>query len=471
MSERSRQFRRVSTKKQEQEKQLADLAGWDASHKYDAGTPYVVDGKSAFHGKQEPELKRAVEELEAGDYEVLSFWKADRMWRGESLAKVLTYVERIHNAGGRIEFVKDSHLNITPDSSVPAWVRNMLFAQAFGVANAESQNKSDRSKMDIEYHKEVGSVHGRSPWGMAIECLICLSITKCQHKDNKRLVYTPEGRKWIPLIFQAVIDGKSLRAIARWLDAEGVRTMSGKPWNEYYIGNHVIKNPTYYGKRPNAGNLEVEAIVTPTVWQQASESLNSRYRPGRSTTKQEKALLKPVCGACYKQKRDGCLSGKSPMYRIFSQYGSKGPGYYYRCAGQGPQRKGCGAPMIAVDELDMTVTDAMLEDNSSHIERVFVPGDNRADQIAGLRESGVGAMRKGDYAAATAAMQQAAELEAMPVVRPHWERKFTDQTEGDYFGSLDAAAQREYLSKHEITAQAGDEDMPPLVSIVAVDFT
>ena len=194
-------------------------------------------------------------DMESGQYEVLVFWAADRMWRGESLAKALAYVERVHAVGGRVEFVKDSHLNVSVDTTMPAWVRNMLFAQAFGVANAESERKAQRSKMDIDYHKQVGSVHGRAPWGMEI----------IGTKDHKTLVYTAEGRVWIPLIFQAVIDGKLLREIAKWLDAEGVRTMSGKPWNEAYIGNRVIKNPTYYGKRPNAGSLEIEALVTPTM--------------------------------------------------------------------------------------------------------------------------------------------------------------------------------------------------------------
>lgn len=452
-SERSRQFRRVSTKRQEQEKQLADLASWDAGHGYDAGTPYVVDGKSAYHGKQIPALERAVTDMESGQFDVLVFWKADRMWRGESLAKALAYVERIHNTGGRIEFVKDSHLNITPDSSVPAWVRNMLFAQAFGVANAESQNKSDRSKMDIAYHKEIGSVHGRAPWGMEI----------VGEKDHKSLVYTDEGRIWIPLIFQAVIDGKSCREIAMWLDAEGIKPMNGGKWNEYTICNRIIKNKTYMGKRPNAGNLEVEAIVTATIWKQANESLTARYRPGRSTTKKEKALLKPICQVCYGQSREGCESGISPMYRLHSKYGVIGEADYYRCAGAGPQRKGCGAPMIPCQVLDAYVTMFVTQNTKPHTEPVFVAGDDRADEIESLRLS---LDRAGSRQESNAIWDEIERLEAMPSVRPHWEDKETDTTEGDYFQGLDRLAQHKYLSELEILAKM--DDKTPMFVIVGL---
>src|SRR6202012_4892885 len=109
----------------------------------------------------------------------------------------------------------------------------------------------------------IGSVHGKAPWGMVITGT----------KDHKGLEYTLEGRTYLPLIFQAVIDGKRLREIAAWLDTTDAKTVNGKRWNEYTIGNRIIKNPTYRGKRKNAGNLEVEAIVTPTMWTQANASL------------------------------------------------------------------------------------------------------------------------------------------------------------------------------------------------------
>ena len=416
MAERSRQFRRVSARAQDALKQRADLDAWDASHGYEAGPAYSVDGKSAFHGRQIPALEGAVADMEAGEYEVLVFWAADRMWRGESLGKALAYVERVHAAGGRVEFVKDTHLNVAGDSGMPAWVRNMMFAQAFGVANAESERKRHRTKMDIAYHQATGSVHGRPPWGYKI----------VGTKDSKRFVPTDTGRRWIPVIYDLVINGNSLRDIAEYLTNEGVPTASGKIWHEAFLA-HLVANPAYKGMRRNSGpHMDLEALVSPATWDEAQLSLASRARIGRTTTKQPKALLRPVCGQCYGVGREGCADGISPMYRLWR--GPRAERFaVYRCFGHGPQRISCGAE-IPVEQLDGAVVTMISEDTRKHTERVFVPGDDRADQISRLRDQGAEAMRQGDYERATQCMQDAAELEKQPSAWAHWREVERDIT-------------------------------------------
>src|ERR1700722_18262923 len=99
MAKRSRQFRRVSSDQQDSAKQIHDLDAWDVSRGYTPGPAYVCDDKSAFHGKQVPELVRAIEDMEAGEYDVLTFWASDRMWRGKSLATILGYIERLEAVG------------------------------------------------------------------------------------------------------------------------------------------------------------------------------------------------------------------------------------------------------------------------------------------------------------------------------------------------------------------------------------
>jgi hypothetical protein len=86
-------------------------------------------------------------------------------------------------------------------------------------------------------------------------------------------------------------------------------------------------------------------------------------------------------------------------------------------------------------------------DTRKHTERVFVPGDDRADDISRLREQGAEAMRQGDYERATQCMQDAAELEKQPSTRRHWREVELEITRGDHFLSLDSDAQREYLQE------------------------
>jgi DNA invertase Pin-like site-specific DNA recombinase len=442
MREQARLWQRVSTGGQDEASQLPDLVKWCDSHGYgyDLEERYKAHGKSAWHGKHQAELDRAFADMAAGAYSVLVVWKQDRIER-RGMEAALNLISRAKTAGGRIEFVTQPHLNRLNDMG-----SRISYAIMAEVAQAESETKSDRVKADQRRRREIGSLIGPPPWGYAIRL-----------RDGlKTLEPTDVGRKYIPLIYDAVIAGQSLRAIAAWLDGEGVPTPRGKPWNEATIGNRLIRNPTYYGQRPNSGNLETEGLVAATTWQAANAALASRVRPGRGA--KEKALLQPVCGECFGIERDGCSSGVSPMYRIDAR------GYpYYRCTGHGPQRKGCGF-MVPVSALDELVTDEMLSNLTWHFDRVFIPGDDRSDDIAKLREQGAAAMRRGDYPAATEAMQRAGELEAMPRVPARWESRpvwpdgpdSEPLTEAAYFTALSDDERRRYLRKFVITAHRAD---------------
>jgi DNA invertase Pin-like site-specific DNA recombinase len=451
MSERAGRFFRVSTGAQDEASQVPDVDGWCAAHDYATSdeTTYVVHGKSAFHGEHEADVRRAMADMKAGEISVLVVWKSDRIDRQEKLGALIKEAE---SYGGRIEFVTEPELNML------AGLGGRIMTVIKEYVNAdESRTKSERIKIKHNALRASGSVVGRAPWGYEILCSVCnRAPEKPRCKDHRKLfVPTAEGRKWIPRIFQHVINGNSLRDVAAMLDTRGVSTEGGKRWNEGYIGNRLIKNPVYYGLRRNGGEIEVEDLVSVTTWQAANAALASRVRHGRSTSNHEKAMLSPVCGSCWDVPRDGCESGRSPLYRVHPDK----EGGYYRCTGHGAQRKGCGVPMIPAADLEAIVFDAKAANLMPHEDLVFIPGDDASDQIAKLRERGADAMRAGDYASATAAMQEASELEAQPRVAPHWERRDTGMTEADYFASLTRDGQREYLSKHEIVAgwsDAGD---------------
>ena len=186
---------------------------------------------------------------------------------------------------------------------------------------------------------------------------------------------------------------------------------------------------------------------------QANASLNSRYRPGRDTTKTEKKLLTPICAVCYGQKRDGCPSGKSNMQRVYVGKDTNRKAYY-RCTGHGPQRKGCGAPMVPCAELDTLVTYFMLQNSKMHVELEFVAGDDRADQIEALKLS---LDKVSSRQESNEIWDQIEALESMPSVAPHWEPRETGQTEGQYFASLDSDGQRKHLASFDILANQKDK--------------
>lgn len=433
MNDRARLWQRVSSGGQDEASQLPDLIKWCDSHsyEYDLSERYVLHGKSASKGKHQAELDRALDDMAAGKYTVLVVWQSSRIERRGAFS-AFDLARRVREAGGRIEYVKDAYLNETNEMS------DVMLALAATKDRQKSLDISKQVKAKHDALRAAGSIVGCAPWGYEI----------VREDGRKVLVPTADGKKYIPLIFDRVIRGESLRTIARWLDSEGVAPMNGGRWHEGFIGNRLIKNRTYMGQRPNAGSLETPALVSATTWQAANAALTARVRPGRSTTIHPKTLLAPVCGNCYGKEREGCPSGISPMYRVMPR-AAEGPLPYYRCTGHGPQRKGCGS-MVRAAELDARVRDIIGTMDKPHIDRVFVPGDDNSDRIAKAQERGAAAMRAGNYQAAMEAMREAEQIEAEPRTAARWDMRETGQTEAEFFAGLDLDGQREYLARWDV---------------------
>jgi DNA invertase Pin-like site-specific DNA recombinase len=459
VGERARLWQRVSSGDQDEGSQLPDLVRWCDTHDYEYNLDdrYVIHGKSAYKKRQGAALDKAISDMANGQYSVLVVWAFDRIQRGTTL-EAFMLAERARAAGGRIEYVLDTYLNETNEMS------DVMLALTATAARRESKRKSERVKIKQDGLRAAGSVIGKAPWGYEIICTACNTPpVKPDCKPHTKIFRpTTEGRKYIPAMFQIAIDGNSLRTIAVWLIAEGA---GSKIWNGEYIGNYLLKNPAYYGAPRNAGELEIEPLVSYSVWQQASAAVASRVKLGRSA--QEKALLAPVCG---KPDCDATGEHPSPMYRNLS----RGMPETYRCFGRGPQRKGCGNA-VDMAQADEWVTGAMRDDGNPHATRMFIPGDSRSDEIGKLRERGADAMKKGDYAAATDCMRQAEELEALPRVAPHWEEFYICHTCGQikdiaacliqghrfntnaqHFAGLTPAEQREELAQHWVISLVKD---------------
>lgn len=124
-----------------------------------------------------------------------------------------------------------------------------------------------------------------------------------------------------------------------------------------------------------------------------------------------------------------------------------------------------------------------------HIDRVFIPGDDRSDEIGRLREQGAEAMKQGDYPGATDCMQQAEKLEALPRIAPHWRDVYTCHvcgtvkdiepcavsghaflTEGEFFASLDTDGRRRELAENWIVSAHRDSDGEIALTIVHKDI-
>jgi DNA invertase Pin-like site-specific DNA recombinase len=345
MTERSRKWVRVSTGGQDEASQVPDLDKWDHDHGYvDDGEDYVVHGQSAYHGKHAPKLDEMFEDMASGVFDVLVVWAVDRIERRGAL-KVFELMERARTAGGRIEFVKDAHLNSANDMS------DVMLALSATMAKQESKRKGERTVAKQDNLRSKNALTGTCPWGYEVVTV----------DGVKTIAPTEIGRTWLPVIFRMVADGETLAAVAHHLTEHGVpsSTRGSKhdnpcSWYPRTIGG-IVRNATYAGMKPNGRGhvLRVPAVVTHADFLAANDSLSRRPKRG-APRPDGRAMLAGVlfCPNC----------DNSPMYR---SHGRPGKDYdYYRCTGRGDVtgRKGCG------NNLDLGSVNALVNELMSELE-------------------------------------------------------------------------------------------------------
>jgi DNA invertase Pin-like site-specific DNA recombinase len=429
---RARKFLRVSTGKQDEQKQVADVIGHIQAQGYeDDGRDYLAHGKSAYKGKHLPLLLEAIRDMADGQYDVLVLWDSSRFTR-MGAESIFSLMAKAREAGGRIEFAAPHALALNVASD---WTPVMLALQATA-DKLESDRKRQQTLSGISRRQEAGSVHGKAAWGYEI----------AGEKEAKRFIPTAQGREWVPRLYRLAIEGKGCNQLAQLLTDARVE---GKRWSEARV-NHLLRNPVYYGERRAGGNLETEGLVDLATWQEAMAAIEGqRQGGGRGPTVNPPSYLRPVCARCFGESREGNASGRSAMYRI--RYPDNWMAY--RCSGSGPLRKGCGARLVPADVLDFMALDWYSRSAQLHMERVFIPGSDPAAELRDLNRQIAEAAARGDYAQVGALSEKAAGAAQAEGQRSRWELRETGLTMGKWFRGQSRDEQRAWLANELILAE------------------
>ena len=425
---------RVSTKQQDEEDQRPGLIAYAARQDYILDEVVPVAGKSAFHGRHVKAVLAAVEKhVKNGVATVVIFRHVDRSSR-EGVFKGFALLNRIMEAGARIEFSEQEFLNTNP-----GWIGPL-----FELAKEESKIKQDRAIQGNTKRRATGQLIGRVPWGYdpvmgknakGLDIQVCIEPNAL-------------GRKWIPYIFAEVTAGKSARAIAELLTGAPSPQKDGL-WGANAV-IRIVTNTVYYGQMKGNPFMKFEALVTFDVWFAANLSLASRNTRGRGSTKQEPVFVKPYCANCWGQKRKGAPSGKSPMYRADRRRASGVYSYYY-CWGHGSLRKSCGVQGVIVADLDAAIEHAMSTNTRPHLVREFVAGDDNAEKRKLVNEKIKAAQEAGDYLLVAQLAQEAMEIG--PTERKgSSELRDSGRTVGQYWNTLTLAEKRDELATWTVIA-------------------
>jgi DNA invertase Pin-like site-specific DNA recombinase len=170
-------------------------------------------GKSASKGRQQQDLNRAVELVQASVATVVLAWSVDRIER-RGAAYLYEFMKGVTDAGGRVEFTSQPQLNMTG----PA--REILLSVLGVLANLEAEIKSQRVMGGHAVGDSNASFRGKPPFG----------FTTTGDRYHKQLVHDPVKGPLAKGIFERLAGGESTAAVSRWLSQQGVAKTPEAVW-------------------------------------------------------------------------------------------------------------------------------------------------------------------------------------------------------------------------------------------------
>jgi site-specific DNA recombinase len=228
----------------------------------------------------------------------------------------------------------------------------LLVARIMGaVAAGESAAKSRRVKRKMLQNAQRGLPHGRSlrPFGF----------------EDDAITHRPDEVKVLREMAGRFVAGDSWHALCTDLDARGIRSVKGSPWQTHSL-RHVLSNPRVAGLRAYNGEVVGktvwEPIISEELHQRVLAGIESRRVSGRRAPRAYllSGLLR--CGKC-----GGTLFSSR---RVDSRR--------YVCL-SGPDHRGCGGLTVVAPPLEELVTDYALYRLNSPAVADAIAGRGSAD--------------------------------------------------------------------------------------------
>jgi DNA invertase Pin-like site-specific DNA recombinase len=420
---------RVSTGGQDEANQVPDIEQHCAAHGYSVTRRYELNDKSASKGEQQTKLDEMLADMRDSTIKVLVCWHSDRLER-RGPEYVFRLLAQARDAGGRIESTKEPLFG-AQDMSGEA-----MTALGAVISHQYSVHLGEQVKLAHDRIRANGGVGpGGTPWGYEVE----------GPKYQKELVPTDLCREYAPQIFARCIVGDSCRTIAAWLDVERVPPKRGAKWHEGSV-RKLIHNRVYAGRWQDEARTETiahcEPVVSADVWDRANAALMRRPHRGPVNKDNRPMLASLKCARCE----------DSPMFRIRLKSRSGKYYYYYRCAGRGAQRKGCGNMVpYEVTEAIVAVRVFMTSTEPYKI-RHWVEGTSWDAEISDVKQDIREAADAERFDELPALQARLAELRSRESVSGHYQDEDTGITVGDHFDGLNAEGKREYLKTRDIRA-------------------
>lgn len=327
-------YARVSTDEQFKEgysidSQKENILNFVKSQGWEVHDFYVEEGVSAKNLKR-PSMKRLIQDTVDRKFDVVVFYKLDRLVRSVSDLDSLLQLFDENKVGIR---------SVTEPFDTTTAIGRFLITLVAAIAQWERETISERVVVNMVKKATLGERNGgRAPYGYRL-------------KEGKLIINDEEAR-FVKDIFNLYTSGKGIRSIVLYLNQFGVnkdiRTIS-----------RMLENPVYSGRLRWANNSKMDSITSDglthhpiidlELYEQTQQLRNQRAKEGKKATSPYPFSGVLKCGRC-----GSSLSGYYKKAR-----GSK----HYICIAK--KNKGtCDLPMFTESALTKVFLESLSPDNA-----------------------------------------------------------------------------------------------------------
>lgn len=232
----------------------------------------VDNDVSAFSGKQRPGYQSLIGLISAQAIDVVVAWAPERLHR--SPRELEDFIQLVERTGTSVETLKAGTWDVS--SSHGRLVARMLGA----VSRAESERIGERVSRAHQQAKSEGLWRGPIPYGMR------------KSDQPGRPEPDPQTADVVRQLFDRIIRGESLCALARDLNHRGIRPRRGSAWTHTGV-DRLLASPALGGLIESEGELRAAAftgVVPANEWRTAKAALRRRPR-GELRRPREKLTL------------------------------------------------------------------------------------------------------------------------------------------------------------------------------------
>jgi site-specific DNA recombinase len=278
---------------------------------------YTDNDVSAYSGRARPGYVALLDGIRAGSVDVVLAWHEDRLHR--SPRELEDYIDACAPGEVATRFVQAGELDlVTASGRMTARIRG-------AVSRAESEHKAERvRRAQLQAARAGRWLGGARPYGWNV------------HPDGSATLNTAEARE-VRRACEAILSGASIGGMVADMNARGLTTATGRPWNHTSL-RQVVRRPRNAGLSvlhgEVLGKLTWPAIVSETTWRGVCAVLDDPARI-RSTSNRVRHLLAGIatCGApgCGLPLKSASMTTRTPgVYRKVYRCDATGGGHVAR---------------------------------------------------------------------------------------------------------------------------------------------